>query len=215
VTLVREKFAGPQVSARLLAQGGAGYLRIASFRSGVVEELKRHVTELARSGARTLVIDVRRTADGPVDSGIDAARLFVKSGTLAVRGSGQPDAAVERIEARPGDGSIDMPALVLVTTGTSGAAEVFAAALDGRGRAELIGERTIGRAGLQKLVKLPEGRALWLTYARYSTPDGQPIHGKGLEPDLAVEDNDVEFGATAPQKDPILDAALERLAKRG
>jgi carboxyl-terminal processing protease len=104
--------------------------------------------------------------------------------------------------------------LLLVTTGTSGAAEVFAAALDGRDRAELIGERTLGRAGVQKLVKLPENRGLWLTYARYSTPAGQPIHGKGLVPDVEVEENDVEFGAAIPQKDPILDAATERLKTR-
>ena len=70
-----------------------------------------------------------------------------------------------------------------MTTGTSGAAEVFAAALDGNKRADLVGEHTLGRAGIQKLVKLPESRGLWLTYARYLTPDGKPIHGKGLEPD--------------------------------
>ncbi len=74
---------------------------------------------------------------------------------------------------------------LLVTTGTSGAAEVFAAALEGNKRAELVGEHTLGRAGLQKLVKLPENRGLWLTYARYLTPDGEPIHGKGLEPTVA------------------------------
>jgi carboxyl-terminal processing protease len=101
--------------------------------------------------------------------------------------------------------------LLLVTTGTSGAAEIFAAALDGNDRAELVGERTLGRAGLQKLVKLPEYRGLWLTYARYLGPTGDPIHGRGLEPDVQVEEPDVEFGVVAPEKDIILDAALERL----
>ena len=87
---------------------------------------------------------------------------------------------------------------LLVTTGTSGAAEVFAAALEGNKRADLIGEHTLGRAGLQKLVKLPENRGMWLTYARYLTPDGKPIHGKGLEPTVQVDEPDVEFGAPAP-----------------
>jgi carboxyl-terminal processing protease len=212
VTLVREKPSGPQVSSRMLADG-SGYVRIASFRSGIAAELKKHSADLTKAGAKTLVVDIRHTAEGPFENGIEAARLFVKSGTLATFGSGQREAS-EHIDAKPGDGSIEQPVLLLVTTGTSGAAEVFAAALDGRGRAELIGERTLGRAGVQKLVKLPENRALWLTYARYSTPDGKPIHGKGLEPDIAVEDNDVEFGAAAPQKDPILDAAIERLKAR-
>jgi carboxyl-terminal processing protease len=212
VTLVREKPSGAQLTGRMV-DGGIGYVRIPSFREGVVDGLRQHAGGLAKSGATSLVIDLRRTAEGPIENGIQAARLFVKSGTLTVFGSGQREPG-ERIDAKPGDGALELPVLLLVSTGTSGAAEVFAAALDGRGRAELVGERTLGRAGAQKLVKLPENRGLWITYARYSTPDGKPIHGKGLEPDVAVEDNDVEFGATAPQKDPILDAAIARLKNR-
>jgi carboxyl-terminal processing protease len=214
VTLVREKPAGPQVTSRMLAEGG-GYLRIASFRAGVAADVKKHAADLAKAGAKSLVVDIRRTAEGPIENGIEVARLFVKSGTLVVLGSGQREGG-EKIDAKPGDGAIELPMLLLVTTGTSGAAEVFAAAVDARGQAELVGERTLGRAGVQKLVKLPESRGLWLTYARYATPGGQPIHGKGLAPDVEVEDTDVEFGAAAPQKDPILDAAIERLrAKKG
>ena len=64
------------------------------------------------------------------------------------------------------------------------------------------------------LVKLPENRGLWLTYAKYLTPAGEPIHGRGLEPDTQVEEPDVEFGAEPPDTDPILDAALARLAAK-
>ncbi len=104
--------------------------------------------------------------------------------------------------------------LLLVSNGTSGPAEIFAAALVGNKRAELIGERTLGRAGIQKLVKLPENRGLWLTYARYLTPAGEPIQGHGLEPAVAVEEPDVEFGAPPPTSDPILDAAVERATSK-
>jgi carboxyl-terminal processing protease len=103
---------------------------------------------------------------------------------------------------------------LLATAGTSGAAELFAAALDGNGRADLVGERTLGRAGVQKLVKLPENRGLWLTYAKYLRPDGEPIHGRGLEPDAQVEEPDVEFGAAPPETDPILDAAIARITTK-
>lgn len=214
VVLVREKISGPQVTGRLI--GDAGYVRIAAFRNGVAEDLRKQVTELTKNGARSLIIDVRRTAEGPLENGIAAARLFVKSGTLAIKtgreGQGQQK---ETIESLPGDGAVELPIVLLVTTGTSGPAELFAAALDGNKRAELVGERTLGRAGLQKLVKLPEYRGLWLTYARYLGPGGDPIHGKGLEPDVQVDEPDVEFGADAPENDVVLDAALERLRSRG
>ena len=68
---------------------------------------------------------------------------------------------------------------LLVTTGTSGAAELFASALDGNKRAELIGERTLGRAGIQKLVRLPDGRGLWLTYAALPDPRRRNHPGQG------------------------------------
>lgn len=209
ITLVREKPSGPVVSGRVVA-GDVGYVRISSFRQGVVEDLRRQVSELTKAGATSLAIDVRRTAEGPLENGIAAARLFVKSGTLAVKAGREKQAPSETISAQSGDGSLDLPVLVLVANGTAGPAEVFAAALDGNKRADLIGEHTIGRAGLQKLVKLPENRALWLTSTRYLTPAGEPIQGKGLEPKVQVEEPDVEFGAAAPEKDSILDAAIER-----
>jgi carboxyl-terminal processing protease len=212
VTLVREKPAGPEVSGKVL-QPGLGYIRIAAFGPGVRDQLKQRVDELARGGATRLVIDVRRTGEGPLESGIDAARLFVAAGTLAIRAS--RDAEPETIAASKGDGAVSAPVTVLTSLGTSGAAELFAAALSGNKRADLVGEHTAGRAAVQKLVPLPEGRALWLTWARYLTPAGEPVHLRGLEPNLEIAEPEVEFGEPAPTKDPILDAALERLgAKR-
>lgn len=231
VVLVREKPL-TAVTGKMIA-GHTGYIRIPSFTASTAADVRRQAEELARGGAKALILDVRRTAEGPIDQGIATARLFVKSGTLAYQGVRVAEVAKDpvpgareqhddrdltvggtKIAANPGDGAIVLPALVLVAAGTAGAAEVFAAALDGNDRAELIGEHTIGRAALQKLVKLPENRGLWLTYARFLTPSGKSIHGAGLKPDVEVNEPDVEFGAPAPTTDPVLDAALARLAAR-
>jgi carboxyl-terminal processing protease len=211
VPLVREKSSGPVVTSRMIGSD-VGYLRVASFRAGAPDDLRKHAADLAKGGAKALIIDVRRTAEGPMENGHAAARAFVKSGTLGIKAGRDAGAGSrETIAARPGDGAIELPLTLLITTGTAGAAELFAAALDGNSRAQLVGERTVGRAGVQKLVKLPESRALWLTYARYLTPAGDPIHGRGLQPDIPVEEPDVEFGGTAPTTDPILDAALAKI----
>jgi carboxyl-terminal processing protease len=210
VALVREKSAPVAVTSRLIGTD-VGYIRIPSFRNGTPDELRKHAADVTKAGAKALVIDLRRTAEGPMENGHAAARAFVKSGTLGIKAGREGGAPRETIAARTGDASIDVPVTLLVTTGTAGAAELFAAALDGNDRAQLVGERTLGRAGLQKLVKLPESRALWLTYARYLTPGGDPIHGRGLQPDVQVEDPDVEFGVEQGPNDPILDAALERI----
>ncbi|CAN5408421.1 S41 family peptidase [soil metagenome] len=213
VRLVREKATGPRVTGRML-DGGIGYVRIAAFGDGSVPELRKQVASLAASGATSLVVDIRSTAEGAYENGIGAARLFVQEGTLTQRAGRDAAGAPETVAAQAGDGEFRMPLLLLVTAGTSGPAEVFAAAMHGNQRAEIVGEHTIGRAGIQRLVKLPENRALWLTHARYLRPDGEPIHGKGLAPDIAASSLDVEFGAAAATRDPILDAALERAKTR-
>lgn len=207
VEIVREAVRLEPVRTRMAAPG-VGLLRIATFDGGVVEGIRNGVAALQAQGASRLVVDLRATAQGPLDAGIAAARLFVASGTLVQRQArgGQP----ELIVAGGGDGVIAMPVILLVTSGTSGAAELFAAALVGNSRAEMIGERTLGRAGVQKLVRFADGSGLWLTWARYLTPSGKAIHGSGLEPTVEVEEPDVEFGAEPPADDPILDKALER-----
>ncbi len=212
VTLVRAKATALPVTSKVI-RPGTGYIRIPVFTMTTAADVQRAANELSKAGARALVVDVRRTAEGPIEAGIATARLFVKSGTLAIKAGREQTGPRVTIAAKSGDGLLTLPMKVLVTAGTSGAAEVFAAALAGNGRAELIGEPTIGRAAEQKLVKLPEGRGLWLTYARYLSPSGEPIHGPGLKPAVEVEDPDVDFGAPAPTSDPILTAALERLKK--
>ena len=216
VALVREKRTAPAVSSKML-EGGIGYIRIPAFAPTTAADVKRNAGELEKSGAKALIVDIRRTAEGNLEDGIATARLFVKSGTLTSKAGRAKDpkaeAPKESIVAGQGDGAVTLPVQVLVTAGTSGAAEVFAAALDGNKRADLVGEHTIGRAAAQKLVSMADNRGLWITYARYLTPTGEMIHGKGLKPDVAVDEPDVEFGATLPKSDPVLDAALERIKK--
>ena len=140
------------------------------------------------------------------------AALFVPSGTLTRKETKGAEPQV--IAANAGDSVTTLPTTILVDVGTSGAAEVFASALQGNKRADLIGEHTIGRAAEQTLVRLPSGAGLWLTTSRYQTPDGEQLHEQGLEPSVTVEQPFVEFGQPAPTTDPILERALERLAAR-
>jgi carboxyl-terminal processing protease len=210
ITLVRERATGPETTTRM-ADASTGYVRVVEFSKNSPARLTQAFDSLAKTGATRYVVDLRGTARGDFDDGIAAARLFVQSGTLAVR---QTKARQEAIGAASGDGAIASPVILLVDQGTAGAAEVFAAALHGNARAELVGERTLGRAARQQLVKLPDGSALLLSSARYLTPSKAGIHERGLAPDVPVSQPDVEFGAAAPAKDTTLDAALARIAAK-
>ena len=208
--LVREPIGGAaEVSGRIVSPG-VGYVRIAAFGPDVAAQMTATVAELAREGARQLVIDIRAAAEGSLDTGLDAARLFVSSGALVVRE--EQAGARETFRAGGGDGTLRQPLVLLVDGGTAGAAELFATALTANDRAEVIGRRTRGRTALQKLVNLPNGSGLWLSWAQFLTPSGTPIHGQGLEPNVVVDEPVVSLGTTPPDEDPVLDRALDLLA---
>jgi carboxyl-terminal processing protease len=209
VELARETPPANEVRGRMQGDG-IGYLRVAAFGRRAVEQLRTQVGSLTKSGATRLIIDIRNTAVGELTEGIAAARLFVPSGTLGVR---ETRSGQTKIAAEKGDGAVTVPVTLLVDSGTSGPAELFAAALTGNKRAETIGERTVGRTGIQEMVKLPDGSALWITSTRYLTPAGGALLARGLEPDVAVEQPEGDFGSPPPA-DTILQRAIERLATK-
>ena len=208
MTVVRERSTSPDLTSKM-ADPSTGYLRIQEFSKHSPARIKQSFDALAKTGASRFVVDLRGASRGDLDDGLAAARLFVKSGTLSVK---QAKSTKEPVTAMAGDGAITARVVLLTNPGTSGAAEVFAAALIGNKRAEAVGERTLGRTARQKLVKLPDGSGLLLSTLRYQLPDGKELHEKGLMPEVEVDEPDVEFGSTPPPGDPILERALKVVA---
>jgi carboxyl-terminal processing protease len=211
ISVTREKLPVSQVTGRMV-NGNVGVVRVAAFGNATAGELRKVTADLQKQGAQQLVLDLRATSTGTPADGIEAARLFVPGGTIVQREQRGQDAFA--IAARSGDGSVTLPMTVLTTNGTAGAAEILVAAVSGNDRAQLVGERTLGRAAEQRLVRLPDGSGLWMTATRFLTPAGKPIHGHGIEPHVTVEEPEVEFGTEPPATDPILDKALETLAAK-
>jgi carboxyl-terminal processing protease len=210
VTLTRERIVEPEPTATMA--DGVGTIRLVALTPESAAAVKTRVAKLQRDGARAIVLDLRTCAGGTFDGAIAVAKTLVASGPLAqieTRGA-QP----ETLSAAPGDGSLTLPVAVLVGAGTSGPAEVLAASLQHNKRAEIIGERTAGRTAIQKLFPLPDGSALWMSYAQYRAPAGAQIHERGVQPDVAVEEPEVEFGAAPKAGDPAMQKAVERLHAR-
>lgn len=209
--LVREVPQGDIVRTTMV--DGVARVRVTRFTSATDDALRTAFAELDKNRVPGAVLDLRGVADGTPEDGVSAARLFVKTGTLGVRAgrTGEP----AKVAAAPGDGAIALPVVLLVSNGTSNAAEVFAAALSGNKRAELVGEPTAGVAAHQKLVKLPQGYGLWITYERYMTVDGaHSIHERGLPPTVAIQNPVPGFDELPTTVDPPLAKAVERLKSK-
>ena len=211
VVLTRERVAAPPELTSKMADPMTGYVHILEFSRRSPVQIKQAIDALAKTGATRYVVDLRGATRGDLDDAVAAARLFVKSGTLVVRES---KGNKEAVAAQAGDGAITAPVVLLVDQSTARAGEVFAAALDANKRAEMVGEHTVGSAARQRLVKLPDGSAMLLSYMRYLLPNGNAIHEKGLQPEVLVDEPDVEFGAPAPTTDLTLQKALEYFTQK-
>jgi len=210
VDLIRDRGTVPALTSKM-ADATTGYIHIVEFTKQSPQQVKQAIDALAKTGATRYVVDLRGATRGDLDDGLATARLFVKSGTLTIR---ETKMNKETVSAQAGDGAVAAPLVLLVDDSTARAAEVFAAAIDGNKRAEMIGSRTVGSAARQRLVKLPDGSAMLLSYLRYLGPDGTSIHEKGLQPEVQVDEPDVDFGQPAPTTDATLQKALEYFAQK-
>ena len=209
LSLVRERLTAPPVKGRVL-EGGTGYVKVPEIHGRAAEEIRGEIETLRRAGARSLVLDLRGAAFGAPADGLKVAELFLKGGVVAkLSGAKHPE---EVLSADPARAAWDLPVAALVDTGTAGAGELVAAALLDAGRGAVVGQRTFGRASFQKAVPLPEG-GLVVTVAKYASPKGTAIHGKGVEPSVEVElpDGEEEADAATPVHDLVLEKALEVL----
>jgi carboxyl-terminal processing protease len=206
--VTREK-ASPNPPVTRLLDGGIGYVAVSDLSDSVAGTLKAAIAGLEAQGARSLVLDLRSSATGPLTNAVRLAEVFIKGGVVAKLAS--RNSPEKTLVATDAPAAFSGPLAILVDRGTAGAAEIAAACLTESDRGSLFGENTYGRAGIQKQLPLESGGGLLLTVSRYMTPKGQPINGKGLTPKTLVRNPESTDSIGAPGKDPVLDKAVESL----
>ena len=228
--LVRAQI-GPQKILTQKVDPDIMVLRLPTLEAGRADELRSKLQELDRQGIRKVVLDVRDCGQGEMGEGIAAARLFVTSGNIAtLRGQ---TVSQQLFAADPGKVVWKGPVSVLISSTTSGAAELLAAAIGGNHRGDVVGDRTYGLAAEQKVIPLEDGAALILTVANYYTAAGKSILEEGVPPTVAVrpasddqaDSVDDNGAAAAPPEtaeprplspeDPVLRKAIELLKGPG
>lgn len=190
LTLERERIEVPAVASRIEDVDGTkvGYLRLAQFTRGSADALRGAVRRQRDKGAEALVLDLRGDPGGLVNEAVGVAGVFLPRAAEVVVTEGlHSPRRVYRTDTEPAAG--ELPLTVLVDRGSASASEIVAGALRDADRAELVGERTFGKALVQSTVLLRDGGALKLTTARYLTPSGFDLATRGLPPDVRVADD--------------------------
>src|SRR5205814_2914848 len=150
----RELVTIPPVADKMM-EDGIGYLRVDAFPKGKTQEIANKIKALQKQGAKKLILDVRNCAEGEESEGIATANLFLNHGTITyLQGQKFPR---EAFNAEPSKAITNLPMAVLVNRGTSGAAEIVAAAVLENARGDVVGDKTFGDGSVQKTIDLPDG----------------------------------------------------------
>jgi len=197
VTITRDVIVLPPVSAKML-EDGIGYVRPYVLTRGRAQAIAAEIKSLEKQGAHKFILDLRDCSLGDESEGVAVANLFLNHGMIAYL-QGQKFAK-ETFNADPQKDVTDMPLVVMVNRGTSGPAEIVAAAVMDNARADVVGDKTFGTGGVQKVIEVPDGSALILTVAKYYAPDGKAIQDAAVTPNIMVADAD-EADLVLPDED--------------
>jgi carboxyl-terminal processing protease len=189
MSLNRETVQAPPVEARIL-ENNVGYLHVPLLAPGKALETKKQLDALLKKGATSVLLDLRFTAGGEEKEGVELANLFVESGTIGFLEGQKVDK--KTFTANPKEAVTKSPLVVLVNQGTSGAAELAAAAIADNQRGQLVGAKTFGAGSVQRIIPLEDGSALLISVAKYYTPLGKEIQESGIKPTVEVGQPDEE-----------------------
>ncbi|MBI4224720.1 MAG: S41 family peptidase [Candidatus Sungbacteria bacterium] len=186
--------------------GGIFVIKLNQFSENAGTEFKKAVQEFFASGSKKLVFDLRNDPGGYLVVSVDIASWFSESGDVIVR-ERFADSTEEVHRSRGYRLLKEVPTVVLVNEGSASASEIVAGALRDLNGTKLIGTKTFGKGSVQEVIDLEKKSSLKVTIAKWLTPKGTEINGKGLEPDIIIESGD------DPAKDPVMDKAIEVLGK--
>ena len=185
-----------------------GYIKLTQFKHKTDDEARTALKDLIKQGAKALILDLRNNGGGLLDASVKIASFFLKDG-LVVETKGRSERANERYYVDKKAFLFSKPVIVLINGGSASASEIVAGALNDRGRAKLLGEKSFGKGSVQTLFPLTDGSGVYVTIARYYTPSGKVIDHVGLTPDIEVKgepDKDIN-------KDAQLLAAMNEIKK--
>lgn len=195
-TVVRDEIEVQTVNYAI-TEDNIGYISVSQFENVTAKQFKAAIEDLKSEGAKGIIIDIRNNPGGLLTTVISMLKDILPNGLIVYT----EDKDGNRKEYSDNDNEeLDMPLAVLVNGNSASASEIFAGAIQDYGKGVIVGTQTFGKGIVQTVKPLTDGSAIKFTIAKYFTPKGQDIHGKGVTPDVVVEydkdaDDDTQISA--------------------
>ena len=217
VAIVRGTIVVPTVFVEeVLDEDGAlvpdlAYIEIQQFTERTVGDMRDALLEVEEGGYSGLILDLRLNPGGGLDATVQVTSMFLDGGLVLTQVD--RDGIEIPYEARGGGEATEIPIVILVGPNSASGSEVLAGALRDHGRAQLVGDQTFGKGSVNHLRELSNGGALYVTIARWLTPNGDLIEGVGLTPDVQVDTTPEELqSGSGPQFFAAINLLEQQLA---
>jgi len=214
IPIVRQEIKVPSVELTYEKKSGktVAYLRLSQFGDSTNSEWETAATEIAgkwnNKEIAGLVLDVRGNPGGYLESSVFIASEFLEQGKMVVKQ--ETTNSDDRVYSVKRNGLLlDIPLTVLINQGSASASEILSGALRDHKRATLVGQKSFGKGSVQEALDLQDGAGLHVTIAKWLLPNGEWINGKGIEPEVMVENKVVEDSTLTNEQDDQLQKALE------
>jgi len=188
IVIIRDKIEVSTVSYEM--KGDIAVINISQFSERTDQELATALESANEQGARGIILDLRNNPGGLLDIVVNVASYFLPDGTVVdVVSNEEKLFSLQVHHDRP---ITDLPMVVLVNNFSASGSEVLAGALQDYGRATVAGNTTFGKGSVNVLRQLSDGSGLYITTARWLTPNGRLIEGKGIEPDYELDADETD-----------------------
>lgn len=166
-----------------------GYLKITAFSNTTYKQFREALESLEKEGINGLVIDLRDNGGGYLNPAVEIAEMFVEKGKNIYGLESKSN--VEMYKDSTSE-SRNYKVSIIMNGSTASASEILSAALKESYNAITVGTTSYGKGTVQDTNKLSTGGMVKYTTAYWLTPNGNKINGKGITPDINIENKEGE-----------------------
>jgi len=162
-----------------------GYIDIREFTESTDDEMEKALKDVVSSGKKGLILDLRNNPGGLLQTTVNVADEFLNSGLILTER--ERDGSETKFSAHPGGAATSIPVVIILNRFSASGSEVLSAALKDNGRATIVGEKSFGKGTVNISNNLKDGGQLYVSIAKWLTPDGTQIDGVGIKPDVPIK----------------------------
>ncbi len=171
------------VDAATMLNATTGYIKINRFAETTFTEFKTGLNKLQKTGATSLIVDLRENGGGYMEIAAQIADEFLKDKQLIVFIKNRKGKVEKTFATKKGSFETGK-VTILMDENSASASEILAGAIQDNDRGTIVGRRSFGKGLVQREMNFDDGSAVRLTIARYYTPTGRSIqkpYSKGNE----------------------------------